>query len=307
MVNQEALKLLNRLKEAAGSVSGTALARELGVSRVALWKRFQSLRGAGYSVAADRSGYRLVASDKPLPWEFPGDEGVIHFDTVGSTMDEAFRLALGGLPEGAVVAEHQSAGRGKADSRWVSSGGDLLVTLILRPRLPLSLVGALGLESLAALAETLADLYGLNLTLKWPNDLMAGERKVAGVLVEACGSADNPQFYTVGLGLNVHGLPDLERPTTSVAALNLPHADRRDILTAWRTRMNRWAAEPVLSPERWAAYCAFRPVAASTFDGTTLSGTPHGFDSSGSLLLAQGDTIIPIRYGESRPLPGASA
>lgn len=310
MVNQETLSLLNHLKQSPGRVSGTALARQLGISRVALWKRFQSLRMAGYPVVADRSGYRLLPSDKPLPWEFPGDEAIFHFDTIGSTMDEAFRLALEGFSEGAVVAEHQVAGRGKGDRPWISEGGDLLVTLILRPSLPLAFAGALGLEALAALAETLAGLYGLQLTLKWPNDLMAGDRKVAGVLVESCGAADHPRFYTVGLGLNVHGLPHLDRPVTSVAALDRPQADRRTILAAWRSRLRRWAADPVPEPSRWAAVASFsfsRALTVETFDGRVVSGVPQGFDRSGSLLLAGLNETIPIRYGEVRRTLGVDS
>ncbi len=303
MVNQETLSLLNQLKQTQGKVSGAVLARQLGISRVALWKRVEALRAAGYSVAADRGGYQLLPGDKPLPWEFPGDEGtLVHFETLGSTMDEAFRLAQQGVTSGAVVAEKQSAGRGRGGRVWESSGGDLLVTLILRPPLPLSLIGALGLEALASLADTLASLYGLMLTIKWPNDLMAGSRKVAGVLVEACGPADRPLFYTVGLGLNVHGLPSLDRPVASMEALGHPEADRRAILTDWRRRLHGWTASPVLSPGRWAALAPPVFTSVETFDGRTASGYSQGFDKSGSLLVAQADEIIPIRYGESRTL-----
>jgi len=304
MVNQESLALLNRLKSAEGPVSGVALARDFGVSRVTLWKRFESLRAAGYRVEADRWGYRLLASDKPLPWEFPGDEeNTFHFETLDSTMDEALRLGLAGQPGAAVVAERQNAGRGRADRRWESSGGDLLVTLLLRPRLPLAYVGALGLEALASLADTLSDLYGLELTLKWPNDLMAGDHKVAGVLVEAWGPADHPRFYTVGLGLNVHGLPNLDRPVASVDALGKPQADRRAILTLWRSRLARWADSPSPDPGRWrekALSASLQPVAIETFDGQTHRGLPQGFDHAGSLLLAQNHKTQPIRYGEAR-------
>ena len=303
MVNQEALNLLNRLKEAEGPVSGAALARRLGVSRVALWKRFEALRAAGYPVTANRSGYSLVPTDKPLSWEFSEGEQVIHFDTVGSTMDEAFRLAQEGLTEAAVVAEHQNAGRGKADNHWVSEGGDLLVTLILRPKLPLSFAGALGLEALAALADTLAELYGLTLTLKWPNDLMADGRKVAGVLIEASGPADRPRFYTVGLGLNVHGLPNLDRPVTSVEALGRPQADRRVVLADWRSRLSRWASDPRPNPARWTGLTNLpHRITVETFDDLKVTGIPQGFDRSGGLLLSRADTTIPIRYGEARTL-----
>jgi BirA family biotin operon repressor/biotin-[acetyl-CoA-carboxylase] ligase len=297
--------LLRLLKNAESPLSGEVLAREQGVSRVALWKRVETLRAAGYVIEAGHAGYRLLAGDKPLPWEFSTDD-VVHFETVGSTMDEARRLAQTGLAEGAVVAERQTAGRGRADRTWTSDGGDLLVTLIVRPDLPLSFVGALGLEALAALADTLDELYGLAVELKWPNDLTAGGRKVAGILVEASGGVDRPSFYTVGLGLNVHGLPAVDRPVTSVEALGA-HADRRAILLSWRARVNRWAAAPLPHPERWAERARFEGrFVGDTFDGQTVEGIPIGFDRAGSLLLSRPDSTIPIRYGELRRTRGAS-
>lgn len=307
MVNKETLKLLERLKTADGPVSGVALAREFGVSRVALWKRFEALRAAGYGVSADRSGYRLSPGDKPLPWEFSGEETrVFHFETLGSTMDEARNRALAGLREGAVVAERQSAGRGRADRTWDSPGGDLLVTLVLRPKLPVALAGALGLEALATLIDTVTDLYGLPLGLKWPNDLVSGDRKVAGVLVEAWGAVDGPQFYTVGLGLNVHGRPSVDRPVASLESLGRPEADRRALLSGWWSRLSRWAADPQTDPGRWSrlAVTTSSPWTVETFDGATVTGTFHGFDRSGSLLLERTGHSIPIRYGETRRTTG---
>ncbi len=303
-VNSGALNLLHLLKNADEPLSGEVLARDQGISRVALWKRVEALREAGYAIEAGRSGYRLLPGDKPLPWEFSTDD-VVHFETVGSTMDEARRLALAGAAPTAVVAERQTAGRGRSDRTWSSDGGDLLVTLIVRPDLPVSFAGALGLEALVSLADTLDELYGLDLGLKWPNDLVSDGRKLAGILVEAWGGPDRPLFYTVGLGVNVHGLPAVDRPVTSVEALGA-NADRRAILTNWRARVNRWAASPIPDPARWQARARFdRRFTGDTFDGQTVEGLPLGFDRAGSLLLSRADSIIPIRYGELRHTRGA--
>jgi len=307
MVNEDVLALLHLLKEADGPISGADLARNLGLTRVALWKRFETLRAAGYTITAGRSGYRLVDGDKPLPWEFPGDEQkTFHFETLGSTMDEALRLGLEGMDEATVVAERQSSGRGRADRPWESAGGDLLVTLLLRPSLPLAYAGALGLEALACLADTLAELYGLRFGIKWPNDLMAGDKKVAGVLVEAWGASDRPRFYTLGLGLNVHSLPDLDRPVASVDALGA-RADRRAILARWRDRLSRWSLAPSPDPSRWAALSPpSPPVCIETFDGRTVAGVPLGYDRTGSLLLDRNAETIPIRFGETRRAQGVT-
>lgn len=304
MVNDDTRALLERLRTADAPLSGEALARELGVSRVALWKRVEALRAAGYPVEAGRRGYRLGRSDKPLPWEFPGDEATtFHFDTLESTMDEALRRGWDGAPEGVVVAEHQTQGRGRADRSWTSAGGDLLVTQWLRPALPAAFAGSLALEALTLMSETLEELYGLDVRLKWPNDLVVGERKVGGLLVETFGAADRPRLCTVGLGLNVHGLPATDRPAASVGGL-APQADRRTILARWRHRLAAWAASPQLVPARWARRAALPPrVTLETFEGLTVSGVPLGFDRAGGLLLGGGETI---RYGESRRTLGAT-
>jgi len=306
MVNEETHQLLTLLKQTDGPVSGTTLARQLGVSRVALWKRFEALRAAGYVVEADRRGYRLKDTDKPLPWEFPGDEAnTFYYDSLGSTMDEALRLGLGGLNEGVVVAETQTAGRGRDDRRWQSEPGNLLVTLVLRPKLPVAYAGALGLEALAALADTVDELYGLGLTLKWPNDLMADGKKVAGLLIEAWGPCEAPRFYTVGLGLNVHAIPAVGRPVTSLDALGRGPIDRRALLVGWRRRLSRWSSAPLLEPHRWARVS---PLAATfegeTFEGQWVRGTPVGYGRNGSLLVQQGEVIVPLSFGATRQTHG---
>lgn len=310
MVNETFGPFLTLLKDAAGPVSGEALGRHFGISRVAVAKRIQALRRAGYELEASRRGYHLRPGDKPLPWDFAADAArVVHRETVSSTMDEAWALAWAGSPVAVLAAERQQAGRGRADRRWQSSGGDLLVTLVVRPDLPVTYAGALGLEAAAALAETLRELYALPLHLKWPNDLVSGAGKVGGVLVEAWGPADRPRFYTVGLGLNVHSRPAIDgRPVASLGSLGWDHADRRAILHGWWRRLERWCADPQPSPSRWLA--ASRPPGlwtVETFDGRVVTGPSLGFDRSGSLLLACGADIHPIRYGEVRRAQGAAS
>jgi biotin-(acetyl-CoA carboxylase) ligase len=127
------------------------------------------------------------------------------------------------------------------------------------------------------------------------------------MLVEAFGPSDQPRFYTVGLGLNVHTVPTLDRPAASVASLGRPEADRRAILALWRHKLTAWVREPRPEPARWAALSSpFSPVSVDTFDGNTVSGLPQGFDRGGSLLLRCGDQSIPIRYGEVRRTTGVA-
>ena len=131
-------KILKALRRSENYVSGEALSKELGISRVSIWKHIHSLKQDGYIVEASPKGYRLVSSpDLLLPYEFPSlEEKIHHYREIASTMDEAKELAKGGAEAGTiVVAEAQSQGRGRLKREWLSPQGGIYFTIILRPRI----------------------------------------------------------------------------------------------------------------------------------------------------------------------------
>ena len=126
------LYILKRLGNGTESVSGQQLADELGLSRVALWKRIEILRKWGWQIESSRSGYRLVVDDSlsPQAIQVPGE--LFLFDSVDSTMDAAQKQAVLGVPSGsAAVALTQTAGRGRGNG-WQSPGGGLYASIIIR-------------------------------------------------------------------------------------------------------------------------------------------------------------------------------
>jgi BirA family transcriptional regulator, biotin operon repressor / biotin---[acetyl-CoA-carboxylase] ligase len=140
---------------------------------------------------------------------------IVRLARVGSTMDVLHDLAQAGAPAGtAVVAEEQEAGRGSRGRGWSSPRGGLWLSVLARP-------GETGLELLSlraglALAAVLARAgAGDELRLKWPNDLMLGERKVGGILCEARWQGAAPAWVAIGVGLNVANRPPLELATTA--------------------------------------------------------------------------------------------
>jgi BirA family transcriptional regulator, biotin operon repressor / biotin---[acetyl-CoA-carboxylase] ligase len=145
---------------------------------------------------------------------------LVALDSVGSTNDEAKTLARAGAEEGTIVwAREQTAGRGRQGREWTSPRGNLYLSLILRPECPaseaaqLAFVACLGVGGmLGAFATPLTPM-----TYKWPNDVLLGGRKVAGVLLEAEGKGDGLDFLVVGVGVNLASAPkDARHPATDL-------------------------------------------------------------------------------------------
>ncbi len=196
-------------------VSGARIAREIGVSRSTVWRWVTRLRELGVRVKGKQhTGYFLekvpdILTPDMLRQRLKGNlfgKRIHHFFKVDSTNRVAFDLGHAGEPEGAVVlAEEQTAGRGRAGHAWHSERATgIYATLLLRPRLapvqaPLLTMMA-GLSAHTAIqAQT-----GLTVDLKWPNDLLIRGRKVGGILTEMLAEPGQIRFVTVGIGLNVN-------------------------------------------------------------------------------------------------------
>ena len=145
---------------------------------------------------------------------------ILHYPSLDSTMDEAGRLAGGGCPEGlVVVTEQQTAGRGRFGRSWISGPGEsLLLSIVLRPtaeQLPQA-----NMAATLAVARTVEQHVDGRVTIKWPNDVRIGGRKVAGILIEADSQTGRIASAVVGIGLNVSvdtaGHPEIAGTATSL-------------------------------------------------------------------------------------------
>lgn len=196
-------------------VSGARIAREIGVSRSTVWRWVTQLRGLGVRVKGEQhTGYFLekvpdILTPDMLRQRLKGSlfgRRVHHFFKVDSTNRVALDLGHAGEPEGAVViAEEQTAGRGRAGHAWHSERATgIYVTLLLRPRL--APVQAPLLTMLAGLSAHTAiqAQTGLTVDLKWPNDLLIHEKKVGGILTEMHAEPSQVRFVIVGIGINVN-------------------------------------------------------------------------------------------------------
>ena len=145
---------------------------------------------------------------------------VLYHETLDSTMDEARRLADDGAPEGTVViAEKQSGGRGRFDRAWVSPpGSGLLLSVVLRPKTPQ--LPYANMAATLAVSEAIMQLTGLRPTIKWPNDVRLGGRKVSGILIESAMSIRKVAHAVAGIGLNAN-LDESEISQIGMAATSI--------------------------------------------------------------------------------------
>jgi BirA family biotin operon repressor/biotin-[acetyl-CoA-carboxylase] ligase len=228
-------RLLAELRARQGEpLNGSVLAGMMGVSRTAIWKNIQTLNQAGYPIETTDAGYFLnprKTDDFLYPWEFGANEGLFsHFDNTDSTMNRAREFALQGLPAGTVViAEKQSAGRGRNGRVWASRQGGLFFTILYRPDLALADYTQSSMVIQIAVARVLTAVCGKPARLRWPNDVYIGRRKIAGVLTEVSGEGDRVKWLAGGVGINVNN-PSPSGKTTSCAELVGKPVSRREMV-----------------------------------------------------------------------------
>lgn len=237
-------------------------------------------------------------------------------DKTGSTNDVAARLAELGAEEGTiVVAETQTAGRGRQGRVWFSPpGAGLYVSMIVRTAGRLlnneNPAGLLTLATGVAIAEAVRGVTGLPAEIKWPNDVLIGRRKVAGILAEAVAQAGTLQFVVLGFGLNLQAAaypPELAPRVTSIEAETNRSADRAllfaEILASIAERCGDLRAgrfDAILTA--WRRLAASLPGAHVEWDSPAgvVRGRAEDIDRDGALLVRVGEGIERLIAGEVR-------
>jgi BirA family biotin operon repressor/biotin-[acetyl-CoA-carboxylase] ligase len=224
-----------------------------------------------------------------------------HHPDLASTNDRLRELARAHAPEwSVVVADRQWAGRGRARNAWASPPGNLFLSVLLRPAIPAEHVTLLPLLAGAAVAEALEE-WQLTARLKWPNDVLLGDRKLAGILVESSSGASGIDWAAVGIGVNVNldpaslGEPLAERVTSMAFATGRP-AEPLEVgasvlarLAVWYHSLQDGRHESVL--QAWRARSVpwwGRNIEIRT-EGGVVRGLLDGVDSAGALLLRSVD------------------
>lgn len=254
-----------------------------------------------------------------------------HVQTVGSTSAEVAAAAAGGAPAGlVVVADHQEAGRGRLGRSWIAPAAtNLLVSVLLRPALAWDEVHRCSTAVCLAAAVACRDVAGLAVCGKWPNDLVVGDRKLAGVLAEAQAGPPGqpgPAALVVGLGLNVawpgpHDVLPAGMPAavTSIWAETGRKVSRPALLTRFLEDLHDRLAD-LASPEGWRRQAGeYRTRCATlgqqvvvTLPGETLRGVAEDVTDSGALVVFDGTSdrvvtagdVVHVRPASSGPTTG---
>jgi BirA family transcriptional regulator, biotin operon repressor / biotin---[acetyl-CoA-carboxylase] ligase len=240
---------------------------------------------------------------------------IVRLDTVDSTQSVAFALAeRGAADRTVVVADQQLQGRGRRGRTWrAPAGTSLLASIIVRPRVPQPLLATLSLATAVASAEALRRVAPVDPKLKWPNDVLVGGRKIAGILLEsriggrpeAGGSVPNgltSLVTIIGVGINLGQRefpPDLKDNATSVAIETGHATSRESMLTAlledfdvWRERLEVEGFAPVRDAWRRLSDTLGRKVTVDT-----VTGLATDLDSDGALLIDVGGSLKRVVAG----------
>ena len=235
-----------------------------------------------------------------IPWP-QGYRRQVHAE-LDSTNAQARRLAETGVVGPLwIMALRQSAGRGRRGRAWISPEGNLAATLLLRPAALQSVTGQLSFAAALAAADLAAHFAPqAAITVKWPNDVLADGKKLAGMLLEGANG-----WLAIGVGVNLAGHPeDTEFPATSLASLGLVAPSPEDALTILAARFAHWYDVWMQSGfgslrMHWLkrAKGVGAPIRAR-LSRETREGVFEGIDDSGALLLNEGGRVCAIAAGE---------
>ncbi|MBI4226999.1 MAG: biotin--[acetyl-CoA-carboxylase] ligase [Candidatus Omnitrophica bacterium] len=297
-------RLLTALREHPGAfLSGEQLSRASGISRAAIWKQIEKLREEGYEIAAQpHLGYQFVAPpDRLIPEELSWGlktavvgRRISSYARTDSTMEIAHRLAAAGEPEGhAVFAEAQTRGRGRLGRTWRSPAGQgVYLSVLLRPKLAPADAPLLTVLAAVALVEAIREGAGLEARIKWPNDVLIGERKVSGILTELQSELGQVHAAVLGIGLNVNTPRSaLPKFATSLALARGERCDRLAVARALLAALDRWYVEltrrgagRLLTAWQAASMTLGRRVRVACQD-RSVDGEAAGVGPAGALLV----------------------
>ena len=243
------------------------------------------------------------------------------FETVGSTNTVLRQLAAQGAPDGAVVlAEEQTAGRGRLNRTWESRPGvGVYLSILLRPRPPVPRPHVFTFLPAVAVTRALRAVSGLPIFIHWPNDVMLRGGKVAGILAEMRSVDGRPREVVLGIGMNVNHTPADLSPALRDTATSLAIASGRswsraaivrallvEMEAAW-TRLGQDGPGPLVDDWRKLSPSHFgKPVVVAGGSAGEIRGTTRGVDEDGALLLERADGGLErVAFGEMRRVRSA--
>ena len=311
--------ILRMIRQSSGYVSGQSLCEALGVSRTAVWKYVNQLKEEGYEFdAVSNKGYRIVKYpdiitreeiESMLP-EGLAVTNVVYYHETDSTNTRAKQAAEDGEKSGTLfITECQTGGRGRRGRTWESpAGSGIWMSLLLRPEIKpfdasmLTIVAAMGMKD--AIEEIIGGGTGqgeIHCKIKWPNDIVLGDRKICGMLTEMSAETDWINYVVIGIGVNVNTteFDDSIKDTASSILLQTGSSVKRsDVVVAFARHFSRYYEEflkecnlsGLADDYNKALINVGRDVKIVERDGSFVA-KAVGIDETGSLIVEKdGDT-----------------
>ncbi len=320
-------EILQALRQAGDGayLSGQELCERFGVSRTAVWKAIKQLKESGYVIeAVQNRGYRLVSVpdvlsksevESRLGTKWAG-RPICYFDEIDSTNAEAKRIAEAQGGAGAhgtvVVADMQTAGRGRRGRGWVSPHGTgIFFTILLKPDIDPANASMLTLVKALAAARGIERTTGLKAGIKWPNDIVANGKKVVGILTEMSAQVDYVNHIVVGTGINVYQTDFPEEIAKTATSLRLeagemPGFSRAGLLAAVLGEFERYYETYMQTQDLSALAAEYNSMLVNCGRRVRVldplgefEGTAQGIDARGQLLVELADgTVTKVSSGE---------
>lgn len=314
--------IIRLLKEKADFVSGAEIANTLKVTRTAVWKRINLLRGKGYTIeASPAKGYKLVKSPDLSVEEIRDSissrsriigREIIFFDIINSTNTCAMELAEKGCPDGTVIiADAQTGGKGRLGRKWLSPRGkNLYMSIILRPVILPRDAAILTLMPAVACASAIKRLSSVPASIKWPNDIMASDRKLGGILTEIKADMDRIFHAVIGIGININleagdMSDEIKACATSIKNESGDTQSRTLIAIEIIKELDRWYSmllnsgkKPIIDEWLKLSSTIGRAVKV-TVGNNVFTGIAESIDDEGMLILKlPGNTLKKISAGD---------
>lgn len=313
-------EILSALRDTEGYISGQELCERFGVSRTAVWKGINQLKNEGYQIeAVQNKGYRLcgypdsiskIELESRMHTKWAG-RNLFCLDTVDSTNDYIKKLAEDGAPHGTLaVADYQSGGKGRRGRSWVTPHGTAIaMSILVRPTLAPEKASMMTLVAGMAVARSVKEVTGLDVKIKWPNDVVIDGKKISGTLTEMSMELGAIHYIVIGTGINanVTEFPDEIKDTaTSLILEKGEKVDRAAIICAhmeafedFYDRFMEYGDMTLLREDYQELLVNQDKVVRVLEPGHEYTGIARGIDEMGQLLVEKDDgSIVKVYAGE---------
>ena len=318
------LKVLTFLKtHNTEYLSGQDLSDVLKISRVAVWKHIKKIQSLGYTVESkQKEGYKLTKnSDLLLPWEIISGiktknlgQQAYYFDVIDSTQNQALKMANESKNHGTIIiAEKQTGGKGRSGRRWISPKGGIWISIILQPKLDISIITLFPIAASLALSYAIEKTRKISPELKWPNDLTVKGKKLAGMLVDASFESNRIVSLVLGVGINFnvnvkeiekilkntpnyYGVASLNKQKNKTTAIKLIQSFLLELEKIYEL-LNTKQTKKIISEWTKRSSTIGKNVEIDTINGK-IKGEAIKIDYNGALLIRNKDKTDKIITGD---------